>query len=312
MNLDDELNSPIPGCDTALVAAALDRHGDAAAWRGAFDTLPDVRPSSVEFGDCVTIGAAKDMTDAQHRALESSLRAFHPWRKGPFDFFGEHIDTEWRSDWKWARVRPHIANLECKRVLDVGCGNGYFGWRMLEAGARSVLGVDPTQVFLMQHLVARAYIRRTGIADNYLLPVTFESLPELDPFDVVFSMGVLYHRRDPVDHLRGLKARLAMGGELVLETLVMLGDAPLYPSARYARMRNVHAIANRDTLLQWFEAAGFADARIVDVTQTTVSEQRTTAWMSFESLESALDPTDANRTIEGHPAPVRAVVIAPG
>ncbi len=312
MNLDDELSVPIPGCDIAVVAGALDRHGDVAAWRAAFEMLPDVRPTRVEFNDRITIGATTDLTSGQHRALVASLRAFHPWRKGPFALFGEHIDTEWRSDWKWARVRPHIASLESKRVLDVGCGNGYFGWRMLEAGARCVLGVDPTQVFLMQHLVTRAYIHRAGPAENYLLPLTFEALPESDPFDVAFSMGVLYHRRDPIAHLRGLKARLAAGGELVLETLITRGNAPLFPSDRYARMRNVHAIPDCDTLLQWFDAAGFTEARIVDVNQTSVSEQRPTAWMTFESLESALDPVDANRTIEGHPAPVRAVVIAHG
>ncbi|PMC22346.1 tRNA 5-methoxyuridine(34)/uridine 5-oxyacetic acid(34) synthase CmoB, partial [Klebsiella aerogenes] len=37
-------------------------------------------------------------------------------------------------------------------------------------------------------------------------------------------MGVLYHRRSPLDHLWQLKDQLAPGGELVLETLVIEGD----------------------------------------------------------------------------------------
>jgi tRNA (mo5U34)-methyltransferase len=31
--------------------------------------------------------------------------------------------------------------------------------------------------------------------------------------------------------------------------------------------------------------------------------------MTFDSLGEALDPTDPRRTVEGHPAPVRAMVI---
>ena len=54
-------------------------------------------------------------------------------------------------------------------------------------------------------------------------------------------MGVLYHRRSPIDHLLELKGCLQTGGELVLETLVIdggLGEV-LVPENRYAKMRNV-------------------------------------------------------------------------
>ena len=124
-------------------------------------------------------------------------------------------------------------------------------------------------------------------------------------------MGVLYHRQDPLEHLRALRAQLRPGGELVLETLIVDGaTSVLTPADRYARMRNVWQIPDRDTLLRWVESVGFRQPRIVDVTATTTSEQRTTPWMPFESLAQALDPADPSRTIEGYPAPVRAVVIA--
>jgi tRNA (mo5U34)-methyltransferase len=48
---------------------------------------------------------------------------------------------------------------------------------------------------------------------------------------------------------------------------------------------------------------------MVAVTDTTVHEQRSTEWMPFESLAEALDPDDPSRTIEGLPAPMRAIVI---
>ena len=81
--------------------------------------------------------SASRPTSTSRRAttLHRHLHALQPWRKGPFSLFGVQIDTEWRSDWKWNRVAPHLSPLAGRRVLDVGCGNGYYGWRMCAAGA---------------------------------------------------------------------------------------------------------------------------------------------------------------------------------
>jgi tRNA (mo5U34)-methyltransferase len=125
-------------------------------------------------------------------------------------------------------------------------------------------------------------------------------------------MGLLYHRRDALDHLRHLFSLLRPGGELVLETLV-LNDSQaevLRPAERYAQMRNVWAIPSVPTLLEWVKQSGFANLQLIDVTPTTPREQRPTAWMRFHSLQDFLDPADTSRTIEGHPAPVRAMVVA--
>ena len=53
-------------------------------------------------------------------------------------------------------------------------------------------------------------------------------------------MGVLYHRKDPINHLEHLKRWVKPGGQLVLETLVVDGDETtcLVPPDRYARMNN--------------------------------------------------------------------------
>jgi tRNA (mo5U34)-methyltransferase len=49
---------------------------------------------------------------------------------------------------------------------------------------------------------------------------------------------------------------------------------------------------------------------MVDINTTSIDEQRATDWMTFESLEDFLDPEDHSKTIEGHPAPLRAVFLA--
>jgi tRNA (mo5U34)-methyltransferase len=295
--------------------ATLTRHGDAARWCDAIDALPSLRPSMLALGPTVTIGTLADTSLSQRRALARALKALHPWRKGPWSVCGVAIDTEWRSDWKWQRIEPHLAPLAGRRILDVGCGNGYYGWRMCENQPLSVLGVDPSAVYVMQHAAMSrciAQIDEAAALMNRVLPCRLEELPETAPFDTLFSLGVLYHRRDPLVHLRALRQRLRPGGELVLETLIIRDDDArvLQPDGRYARMRNVWVIPSPAALLAWLDAAGFENARIVDVTATSTDEQRSTEWMRFESLVHALDPTDPGRTIEGHPAPVRAVVLA--
>jgi tRNA (mo5U34)-methyltransferase len=281
-------------------------HGDLPRWKEALRRLPPVKPVS-----CLNRPAPKlGSTAPDPEELSETLQELHPWRKGPLVLGGLAIDTEWRSDWKWERVVPHI-DLQGHRVLDIGCGNGYFGLRMLGAGAELVIGIDPTLLFVMQHLACRHF---SGDLPNYVLPLGIEDLPDLPVgLDTVFSMGVLYHRRDPVHHLKRIRSLLKDGSTLVLETLVLPKSSRgglLVPEERYARMRNVWAIPGTKPLLGWVSEAGFKKAEVVDVTPTTTSEQRSTPWMRFESLEQALDPRGPTLTVEGHPAPVRAILIA--
>lgn len=285
------------------------KHGDLPRWQACLDLLPESGQPAVTLQDRVIIGRAGELSVSEQTQLEQALRGLHPWRKGPFELFGIHIDTEWRSDWKWQRVAPHLS-LQGKRVLDVGCGNGYYMWRMWQAGARQVIGVDPNLLFMTQFEVVRHYLPDAPV---WLLPLTLEDLPEpTGGFDTVFSMGVLYHRRSPIDHLLQLKACLARGGELVLETLVIEGDetACLMPENRYAQMRNVWFLPSVAMLELFLRRAGFSNIRCVDLNRTSKAEQRSTDWMRFQSLPDFLDPADPSRTCEGYPAPLRATLIA--
>ena len=310
------------------------RHGDLPRWLDALDALPDLEPSHIDLtADTVSVGLSADASDGERKQLEAALRHLHPWRKGPFQVFGVHIDTEWRSDWKWNRLAGQIQPLHGRRVLDVGCGSGYHCWRMLGTGAREVIGIDPTPLFVMQFWALQKYIQDWR---TWVLPLGIERLPpRLAAFDTVFSMGLLHHRRSPIDHLTELQGCLVPGGELVLETLVVEGGPEhcLVPGSppdsgdhskaaagqpqirqaakgRYAGMGNVWILPSCDMLRGWLEDLGFADVRLVDVSVTTTGEQRSTDWMQFHSLREFLDPKDSSLTIEGHPAPRRAMFIA--
>jgi len=286
------------------------KHGDLARWKGGFDALPDSVSTYVNVAEDTVSIVSKDGVVQSPETIEQALKAMHPWRKGPFDVLGVHIDTEWRSDWKWQRVQQHITPLKGRTILDVGCGSGYHMWRMLGMDADLVIGVDPTPLFSMHFATVKCY---TPDSKAFLLPVGIDDMPQdVRVFDSVFSMGILYHRKSPLDHLSQLKGLLRKGGELVLETLVVEGDENtcLMPKGRYAKMRNVWFIPSVKMLELWLARCGFKNIRCVDQCITSLDEQRSTDWMQFESLADFLDPDDRSKTIEGYPAPMRAVMLA--
>ncbi|VFP79983.1 tRNA 5-methoxyuridine(34)/uridine 5-oxyacetic acid(34) synthase CmoB [Candidatus Erwinia haradaeae] len=282
---------------------------DQKLWESTVKNLPQVYPEVLDLLHGVTADNTQ-ITVRQRVGIDKLLRTLMPWRKGPFMLYRINIDSEWRSDWKWDRVVKHISPLSGRTVLDVGCGNGYYMWRMLAHCSALVVGVDPCPLFLYQFEAVRKLLGNDQRV--HLIPLKIEQLPSLEAFDTVFSMGVLCHRRSPLDHLYQLRSQLVKGGELVLETLVIEGDdqTVLMPKNRYAKMKNVYFLPSSKALQCWIERCGFDNVRIVDHSITTVDEQRCTNWMLGKSLSEFLDLTDKTKTIEGYPAPQRAIVIA--
>ncbi len=309
---DSELE-PWLECLEQQVSQALSVQSNAklAEWKLVLEQLPEIENSAVHLDrDVVSVEPAAPLSDLQKQQLEEQLKKLMPWRKGPYQVHGVYIDTEWRSDFKWERLRHSIRPLSGKRILDVGCGNGYHGWRMMAMGADLVIGVDPSPLFAMQFAAMKHFI---GEQDIFLLPVGIEAVPEnLRAFDTVFSMGVFYHRRSPIDHLYQLRQCLKPGGQLVLETLVIEGNDQqvLMPVDRYAQMRNVWFIPSSQAMIKWLERCGFKNVQLVDESFTEFEEQRSTEWMQFHSLREFLDADDKRKTIEGYPAPLRAIFIA--
>jgi len=265
-------------------------HGNFAQWRDVIEALP----------------AAVD----EPQRLRALLLDLSPWRKGPFDVAGIEIDSEWRSNLKWDRIKDAIEPLAGRSVLDVGCGNGYYALQMRAAGAERVLGIDPTILYVMQFIAVNTFLQDSAV---HVLPLRLdETPPGRGAFDTTFSMGVLYHQRSPIDHLRQLRTTLKTRGQLVLETLHLPGEDShaCTPPERYARMRNVWLLPTIAELTTWMTRCGYRDIEVVDQSITTTEEQRSTEWMTFESLHEALDPDDPAKTIEGWPAPRRVVITA--
>lgn len=275
-------------------------------WIKAIENLPLAEKASAALDSCIAINAhgllAGDLVK-----VERPLMQLRPWRKGPFSINELYIDSEWRSDMKWDRIKSAIGDLHGQRVLDIGSGNGYFGWRMIAANAKQVIGIDPTPLYCMQHLAIQHFLQDDR---NWVLPLRVEEVPKNPKFDTVFSMGVIYHRNDPQDHVRQIFDLTQPRGRAVIESIVTMQGTSIFPENRYARMRNISCIPDQRTLVDWCLEAGFRDVKLIDVSKTTSAEQRSTKWMVFESLKEALDPTDSTKTVEGYHAPIRAAILA--
>jgi len=291
------------------------KHGELPQWQAAIENLPELAVSTINLQQraITVVGTPQDDPSTFFCKIKACMQCLHPWRKGPYQIQSLHIDTEWRSDWKWLRLAPHISPLKERTVLDVGCGSGYHLWRMRGAGARNVIGIEPGLLFNMQFRAIQHFINDPHVQ---CLPLTMESWPTaLHAFDSVFSMGVLYHRREPAEHLAQLRAALRAQGELILETLVFphVDDCALDlepQEGRYARMRNLWCLPSPGRLHRWLVEAGFINIRCVSIDCTSTGEQRTTDWMRFESLQAALGPDQPTLTTEGLPRPQRAVFVA--
>ena len=286
---------------------ALPRHGLLPKWCATLDAIQSSSPSIESNQGYVSIDG---ITGLSAEVLKEHLMVLSPWRKGPWKIGEVTIDTEWHSDWKWERIVDALGDLSGKTILDVGCGNGYHAYRMALAGAKIVVGIDPGMLSVVQ---AQLIQKLAPQVPAWVLPLGIDDMPQnLGRFDLVFSMGVLYHRKSPLEHLLHLKGLLEMGGQLILETLVMpeeFGDL-LVPKDRYAKMRNVWFLPSISQLILWLERCGYHSIEVVNENSTSIEEQRSTEWMTNESLEDFLDPTDSTQTVEGYPAPLRVTIKA--
>lgn len=145
-----------------------------------------------------------------------------------------------------------------KRVLDVGCADGYFTF-LAEARGASVVAIDswPYQGFLLAHEVrgSKAEFRQMNVYD--LQPDI------LGPFDIVFFTGIYYHLKHPIlalERIASVTRELA-----IIESQIM--NLPGFEDTALSRFYEPEELASGDPtnrwvpnvpcLLQTVRAAGF-------------------------------------------------------
>ncbi|MCW5198670.1 tRNA 5-methoxyuridine(34)/uridine 5-oxyacetic acid(34) synthase CmoB [Desulfobulbus sp. F3] len=315
------MTPPQPPCLDFLSTALKDEitrlHEEKQAWisqdkkgfrryREPLAAVSHLRASSLDLtGDSVRIGNRADLSDAEHGQVFRLLKDFMPWRKGPFSVFGIEIDAEWQSCRKWERLLLAMPDLRGKIVADIGCNNGYYMFRMAAHKPRMVLGFEP---YVHHYFAFNALNTFAGLENLHIDLFGIEHLPFFpDCFDVIFCLGILYHRPSPIDALRELHTALKPGGCLLLESQAISGELPvaLFPDKTYAKVSGTWFVPTPSCLHNWLIRAGFTDIECFCMHPMNSEEQRRTDWMIFESYQDFIDKKNPMLTIEGYPAPWR-------
>ncbi|MBU0482429.1 MAG: tRNA 5-methoxyuridine(34)/uridine 5-oxyacetic acid(34) synthase CmoB [Proteobacteria bacterium] len=280
-------------------------------YRRPFESIQHIRAEHLDLTrDTVIIGKEEELDQEDREKVYQAMRAFMPWRKGPFEVFGTQIDAEWRSGRKWQRVEQVLPDLSGKIIADIGCNNGYYMFRMAAHEPRLVLGFEP---HLQHHFSFRTLNSLARQGNLYSEMFGVEEIGLFDNcFDVVFMMGILYHRISPVEVLKETRKALRPGGALIVESQGIPGDDPvaLFPETTYAKVPGIYFVPTATCLANWLSRAGYSDVEIFYTHPMNSSEQRRTDWMTFESYNDFIDPQNPSQTIEGYPAPLRIFVKA--
>jgi len=268
----------------------------------------DIGSCSISYDDWITVIPDEKLSEDDLELLEENAKVLIPWRKGPFDLAGLKIDSEWQSNLKYNLLKPHF-NLKDKIVADVGCNNGYYMFRMLQDKPKRLVGFDPSPIFNTQFDIVNHFVKSD--IKYELLGVEHLEFYE-HRFDMIFMLGVLYHRSDPIASLKSLYRAMNKNGEIIVDSFIIDGEdeVALTPKDRYAMIPNVYFIPTINCFKNWMSRAGFVDIELIEITTTDSSEQRVTNWTFEQSLDNFLDPTDPTKTIEGYPSPKRGYLKA--
>ncbi len=273
----------------------------------AIKALPVYGDVEVELGDTVALSIA-NLSSEDAVKIEQTARMMMPWRKGPFRINDLYIDSEWQSQIKYNLLEPHF-DLRDKVVGDIGCNNGYYLFRMQSHQPKKLIGFDPSAIYYSQFQFINHFIDSAIVYE--MLGAEHVEFYE-HKFDLLFCLGVLYHRLDPIGMLKSLYRGLNRGGELILDTFMIDGEEEiaLTPRERYSKIPNIYFVPTVNALKNWCYRAGFERVEVLEIKKTDLSEQRKTEWIATQSLEDFLDPNNPDKTVEGYPAPKRVYIKA--
>jgi tRNA (mo5U34)-methyltransferase len=277
----------------------------------AVQAIQDLKTDYFDLSSSVIkVGKPEELSSEQQQQLYQSLTAFCPWKKGPFELFGTLIDAEWRSDWKWQRILPHITPLKHRKIADIGCHNGYFMFRMVHQQPDCVIGFEPYAKNFWNFQLIQNLIQQNNLHFELLGVEHIDLYPNF--FDTIFCLGILYHHTDPVRLLRKIYTALSPQGEIIIDCQGIPGDLPiaLTPRKRYANARGIWFLPTQTCLENWIARAGFNQIKCFFAEPISIQEQRRTPWANIDSLQQFLDPKNPALTLEGYPAPWRYYVIS--
>jgi ubiquinone/menaquinone biosynthesis C-methylase UbiE len=125
---------------------------------------------------------------------------------------------------EWPALRAMLPEMRGLRVVDLGCGFGWFCRWARERGAAQVLGLD-----MSENMLAQARAAGSDAAITYeRCDMERLGLPEAG-FDLAYSSLVLHYIEDVAGLLANIYRALVPGGHLVFSTEHPIYMAPTHP-----------------------------------------------------------------------------------
>ncbi len=276
-----------------------------------FNTLIKDIPSNSSF-ELLANQKMVEIKCEENKNLELLIQELIPWRKGPFKINNEHIDSEWQCWLKWQRIEDILGEVKNLKIADIGCGNGYFMYQLSKKEPELVLGFDKSELPYQQFRFINKLAKVNNIQMELASSDSLENYKNF--FDISLCMGVLYHSRNPLKVLEDIKVSLKNNGTILVETLIWPEQEEenycFFNPDRYSKMKNVYFIPTITALISWLKKSGYKEIQLHRSDKTTTNEQRTTKYAPYNSLKEQLDGENIEQTIEGYPAPVRAILTA--
>lgn len=231
----------------------------------------DAMEKQIAAEEPVEVGGRASILDAgvpagNHSDTTNRVLAFY--KELPFNYYSNSIDTAVELQ-RQNRIREYpcldrfLSRGKNLRVLDVGCGAGWFVNSCAHFYRHATCGLDINPVALRQ---ARSVARLLPEGEKVeLVQSDLFSFKPGRPFDVVNSLGVLHHTPDCHAAIRQALKWVAEGGYLHLGLYHLYGRRPFLD--HFARMRNGEGsvdklyaeferlnpeITDRTHLLSWF------------------------------------------------------------
>ena len=165
------------------------RYGDLPRWREAIAKLPPLPTTRIQL-NTARVGISGTAPTETLNTLHSALMELHPWRKGPFELCGLHVDTEWRSDWKWERLAGAISPLEHWLASGLATFGGFS-----VISSHEQFDFEFFMIFLLPPIIFEAgfSMSKRGFFDN-LVPILLYAVA--GTLISTFSAGFLFYGHD--------------------------------------------------------------------------------------------------------------------
>jgi SAM-dependent methyltransferase len=121
-------------------------------------------------------------------------------------------------------LQSYGGSLAGKRILDLGCCQGFWSFEAARSGAASCLGIDSSAAFIAEARALQTILRIDNCTFRH---AHLEDEPwwlGIEPVDICLFLGLFYHLTDPITVLR--RAMALTREVMVVDTQVWAQGAP--------------------------------------------------------------------------------------